>query len=260
MKIGIIADSLRLPFAEAVKKAASLGASGIQKYMTFGEFVPENLNSAKIAEIKDIMASNGLIFSAICGDFGMNMENPAILDRSKAIIEKARELDCGIVTSHIGHIDGCENERTEIMRKNALELGTFAESLGSCFAFETGTESAVLLKGFLDSVGSKGLAVNLDPANLAMVAKDDPVKAVYTLKDYIVHTHAKDGVGMRFIKGKFIELPLGQGDVDWDNYLKALKDIGYEGYLTIEREVGNDPAADIKMAVDFLGNKLAALN
>ena len=50
----------------------------------------------------------------------------------------------------------------------------------------------------------------------------------------------------------FVEEPLGKGHVDWPNYIKALKDIGYNGYLTIEREVGADPAADIAMAVDFL--------
>ena len=50
----------------------------------------------------------------------------------------------------------------------------------------------------------------------------------------------------------FIELPLGQGDVDFPNYLKALDDIGFQGFLTIEREVGDDPAADIALAVKFL--------
>ena len=50
----------------------------------------------------------------------------------------------------------------------------------------------------------------------------------------------------------FIELPLGEGDVDFKNYLKALNDIGFTGFLTIEREVGDDPAKDISMAVRFL--------
>ena len=120
----------------------------------------------------------------------------------------------------------------------------------------------------------------LDPANLAMVTADDPVKAVYTLRDYIVHTHAKDGVNLKacdrhkiygfFATGGdggdlrdmpiweyFKEVPLGQGSVDFDAYLAALADIGYKGYLTIEREVGADPAADIGLAVNFLKEKTA---
>ena len=116
-------------------------------------------------------------------------------------------------------------------------------------------------------MGSRGVAVNLDPANLVMVTGDDPVKAVYTLKDYIVHTHAKDGIKLvdkspEIIYGlveeeiqtgeAFREVPLGTGGVDFPKYLAALDDIGYQGYLTIEREVGENPAADIRTAVEFL--------
>ena len=52
------------------------------------------------------------------------------------------------------------------------------------------------------------------------------------------------------------ETPLGTGNVAWDNYLKALADIGYDGYLTIERECGDNPAADIELAASFLRKKL----
>ena len=57
-----------------------------------------------------------------------------------------------------------------------------------------GPETSATLKKFLDSLGSRGVGVNLDPANLAMVTGDDPVKAVHNLKDQIVDTqNAKDG-------------------------------------------------------------------
>ncbi|HOB20232.1 MAG TPA: sugar phosphate isomerase/epimerase, partial [Candidatus Atribacteria bacterium] len=109
------------------------------------------------------------------------------------------------------------------------------------------------------------------PANLVMVTDDDPVEAVKILKDYIVHTHAKDGIMKKktdpeiiynyFAEGGiedmrledyFAETPLGQGSVDFPNYLKALEEVGYKGFLTIEREVGPDPEKDIRLAVDFL--------
>lgn len=257
MKIGIISDSLRLGFAESIQKAASLGATGVQKYLTFGELQAENLTSSKIAEVKDIMNSNGLVFSAICGDFGPDFTQRESIDRSKLIIEKAKELGCSIVTTHIGHLTDEDTPRMEEYRKGVYELACFANSLGSWFAAETGTETADVLKKFLDSVNQKGFGVNFDPANLVMCVADDPVRGVHLLKDYIVHTHAKDGV--RNADGTYLEVPLGQGGVDFDNYLAALRDVGYKGYLTIEREVGDDPAADIKMAVDFLHNKLDKL-
>jgi sugar phosphate isomerase/epimerase len=157
------------------------------------------------------------------------------------------------------------------MQQACHELSRAADGMGAHFAIETGPETAAVLKGFLDALGSRGVAVNMDPANLVMVTGDDPVNAVYTLRDYIVHTHAKDGRKLKdgnpeVIYGVvdavehegdyFAELPLGEGDVDFDGYLKALNDIGFNGFLTIEREVGGNPAEDIKKAVEFLKRKI----
>jgi len=257
MKIGLIADSFRIGLEDSIKAASDLGVSGVQKYMSFGDMTPDTLTPSRIKEIKDIMSSNGLVFSAICGDFGLDLDDETIVERSKEVLYKAKELDCHIVTTHIGHLYETEDTRMEKIRRNAQELAVYADSIGSVFAAETGTEKACVLKSFLDSLGAKGLRVNYDPANLVMVADDDPVAGVYTLRDYIVHTHAKDGI--RNPDGSWLEVPLGQGGVDFDKYISALNDIGYTGYLTIEREVGESPAKDIGMAVNFLNEKLNAL-
>ena len=147
-------------------------------------------------------------------------------------------------------------------------MAEYADSLNAHFAVETGPETADTLCRFLDSLHSTGVAVNLDPANLVMVTGDDPVKAVDTLKKYIVHTHAKDGRRLYYrepekvyglvveeepvVSESFLELPLGQGDVPFPRYLDALRAIGYHGFLTIEREVGDQPEQDIAAAVHFL--------
>ena len=135
---------------------------------------------------------------------------------------------------------------------------------------ETGPEPSAVLKGFLDSLNSTGVAVNLDPANLRMVCNEDGVQAVHNLKKYIVHTHAKDGNMLVAGNPEYIyqvvhpvpqevgqikyfeEVPLGTGSVNFPPYLKALEEIGYRGFLTIEREVGDQPEADIRTACEFL--------
>ncbi len=273
--IGVLAESFRCETKEAVKKAAALGMNGLQLYCTKGELAPENLSGAKAKELLDFIKDNGLIVSAVCGDLGRGFGNPELnpelIEKSKRIMELAKELETNIVTTHIGVVPLDPNhDRYKIMQEACNELAEYADSLDSHFAIETGPETSSVLKGFLDSLGSKGVAVNLDPANLAMVTGDDPVQAVYNLKDYIVHTHAKDGVKLadgnpEYIYGVvhpvpeefqgiryFQEVPLGTGDVDFPKYLKALEDIGYDGFLTIEREVGETPEKDIETAVNFL--------
>ena len=273
--IGVMLESFKTDRSTAIKKAAALGANGIQMYATSGENSPENLNAAARRALLDEVKSSGLIFSALCGDlgrgFGNKELNPELIEKSKRIIDLAKDLEPDVVTTHIGVVPGDKNhERYKIMQEACYELSRYADSIDAHFAIETGPETSETLKGFLDSLDSTGVAVNLDPANLVMVTGDDPVKAVHNLKKYIVHTHAKDGNKLadgnpEFIYGVvhpvpeefrgvkyFEEVPLGTGTVDFPAYLKALEEIGYRGFLTIEREVGDNPEADIKTAADFL--------
>lgn len=273
--IGVILESFKTDRSTAIKKAAALGAQGIQMYATSGENSPENLTASARRALLDEVKSNGLVFSALCGDlghgFGDKELNPALIEKSKRIVDLAKELETDIVTTHIGVVPCDKNhERYKIMQEACFELASYADSLGAHFAIETGPETSATLKEFLDSLGSTGVAVNLDPANLVMVTGDDPVGAVYNLRKYIVHTHAKDGNMLKRTNPEYIykvvhpvpaelegvrffeEVPLGTGSVDFDKYMKALEDIGYRGFLTIEREVGDNPEADILTAKKYL--------
>ena len=273
--VGVMTDSFGTDFKTAVEKAAKMGAKGVQTYCTRGEFAPEVMTDAKAKEILDIVKSNGLVFSAICGDlghgFGNAEQNPENIEKSKRIMELAKILECDIVTTHIGVVPTDKTiDRYKVMQEACFALAEFADGMNSHFAIETGPETSAVLKEFLDSLNSKGVAVNLDPANLVMVTKDDPVQAVYNLKDYIVHTHAKDGNNLKPCNpeyiyrvvhpippeysqgGYFEEVPLGTGSVPFKEYLEALSDIGYKGFITVERECGDDPEKDIKIAVDYL--------
>ena len=280
--IGVILESFKTDRSTAIKKAADLGAQGIQMYATHGQNSPENLDAAQRRALLDEVKSNGLVFSALCGDLGMGFgnaeKNPMLIEKSKRIIDLAKDLETDIVTTHIGVVPSDKNhERYKIMQEACFQLAEYADKMNAHFAIETGPETSIVLKEFLDSLGSTGVGVNLDPANLVMVTGDDPAGAVYNLQRYIVHTHAKDGVMIKLsnpeyvyrvvhpipeeIKGQkfFEEVPLGTGSVPYPSYLKALEDIGYRGFLTIEREVGANPEADILTAKNFL-DKLIAEN
>ncbi len=272
--IGVIIDSFRTDTRTAIQQAARLGADGIQMYSSKGVNAPENLTPSARRELLDLVKSNGLRFSALCGDLGEGFfrpdRNPQLIEKSKRILDLAKELETDIVTTHIGVVpEDPKEERYRIMQEACFELSRYADSIGSHFAIETGPEPSAVLKTFLDGLHSTGVAVNFDPANLVMVVGDDPVEAVHNLKDYIVHTHAKDGIMLRRTKPEYIyrvlpkpeelvgvklfqETPLGQGKVDFTAYLRALEEIGYRGFLTIEREAGDDPAADIQTAKDHL--------
>lgn len=276
MKLGVITDCFKKTHEEGIRQAAKLGLDGVQIYATTGEFSP-NLSVKEKDRYKKLLKESGLIVSALCGDMGgygfeIEKDNRERIEKTKKIIDLAVEFNTKVVTTHIGVIPNDEEHpRFKVMLDALTECGCYAKEKGVTLAIETGPEKAKTLLSFLRKTKG-GVGVNLDPANFTMVTGQDAVEAVHILKDYIVHTHLKDGVmidknqdptevyhafavggvdALNVCKG-FKELPIGEGAVDWVNYLKALKEIGYNGFLTIEREAGDDPVADIENAVAFI--------
>ena len=104
--IGVIIDSFRTDTYTTIRKAAELGADSIQMYSTSGENSPESLTPQKRRELLDFVKSNGLKFSARCEDLGRGFfrpeNNPELIEKSKRILDLAKELETDIVTTYIG--------------------------------------------------------------------------------------------------------------------------------------------------------------
>ena len=277
MKLGVISDCFKKPMEESIALAGKLGLDGIQMYAVSGDICPDNLlgSPEKINAYKKLLSDNRLAVSALCGDLGghgfeIYKDNALRIEKTNRIVDLANAFETAVVTTHIGVIPAdTQCEKYRIMQDALGECGEYAKAHGVTLAIETGPEIASVLGGFVSSLGG-GVGVNLDPANFVMVTGQDPTEAVYMLKDYIVHTHLKDGKRLMvsdpvliykcFAEGGiealnvadyFIETPVGEGDVDFKAYIGALKAIGYNGFLTIERETGADPSADIMKAAEY---------
>ena len=282
MKIGVITNCFKKPHHEGIRLAGELGLAGVQIYATNGAFSPATLTEEQKTVYKNLLSENGLVVSALCADMGgfgfeRAEDNPTRIEKTKRIVDLAVEFGASVITTHIGVIpDDKTDPRYGIMLDALTECGVYAKERGVTLAIETGPEKAKTLLAFIEDTRG-GIGVNLDPANFTMVTGQDAVEAVHILGKYIVHTHAKDGImidknqiaadvyhafavgGVEALNAcaGFKEVPLGEGEVDWDAYLGALREVGFDGFLTIERECGADPTADIKTAVAFLKKKLA---
>ena len=155
--IGMLTDGFKTDLRTGIQKAAKLGAQAVQVYAVAGEMAPENLNAAARRELLRFTQDLGLRFSAICGDLGghafqIAADNPARIDRSRQIMDLALDLDCKVVTTHIGVVPAdtdCDTFR--IMQDACGQLAAYADSLRAHFAIETGPELSAVLKTFLDT-------------------------------------------------------------------------------------------------------------
>lgn len=163
------------------------------------------------------------------------------------------------VATHLGYIpenagDPHFAEVVAVVR----DIAVYLRDLGLEFWFETGQETPVTLLRLIECVGTGNLGINLDPANLILYGKANPVDALDVFGTYVRGIHAKDGLYPTNPMELGHEVKVGTGKVRFPEFVRALADLGYDGAYIIEREIsGSQQDADIRETVDYLQQLLA---
>lgn len=166
----------------------------------------------------------------------------------------AKKLGVENVVTHMGYLP--ENPCTELYHDVVCAIREVAEHCKKneqYLLFETGQETPVTLLRTIEDVGTENLGINLDPANLIVYGKANPIDALDIFGQYVRDVHAKDGNYPTDGRKLGRQKPLGEGKVNFPEFIKKLKEIGYDGPLTIEREIqGEEQARDIRNAKKLL--------
>jgi len=202
---------------------------GMQITVVFGGFEGESY-----ADIPTVKRTVGLV----------PLETRAArVKEMKGIADFARLLGVDAVGLHIGFVphDAADPDYGQVIAV-ARDLCGHCRSQGQRVHLETGQESADTLLRFLADTGCDNLFVNFDPANMILYGSGDPIDALKKVGRYVRSVHCKDGKWAAHPGEEWgAEVPLGEGDVDMERFLRTLKEINYEGPLTIEREIPQDP-------------------
>ena len=178
----------------------------------------------------------------------------ARLDRIKKASEFAKQCGIPAVQTHCGFIP--ENPNDILYREVVLairEAASACKSHGQSFRCETGQETPITLIRAIKDVGLDNVGVNFDLANLILYGKGNPVDAIELFGPYVQGIHAKDGLFPSDPKELGKEVPIGQGKVDFPRIIQRLKELNYQGAVTIEREIsGPQQVEDVKAAKTFL--------
>jgi len=175
----------------------------------------------------------------------------------KEIADFARQMGVTSVGLHVGFIPHDAESAGFIALADAMaDVCQHCAAQGQAVHLETGQEPVDVLLQFIQRVGQDNLHVNFDPANMILYGSGEPLPALQTLAPHVQSVHCKDATWSDQ-PGKTwgTEVPLGAGDVDIEAFLRALKQIGYTGPLTIEREIAQDrdrQKAEIQEAVTLL--------
>ncbi|MCI0640810.1 MAG: sugar phosphate isomerase/epimerase [Gemmataceae bacterium] len=188
------------------------------------------------------------------GGFGDPATRPERLQRFQWALDRTLALGLKDMMLHAGFL----SEPGEPDRKPFLETlakaADLAKAKGITIAFETGQETADLLKLTLEELKCPNVKVNFDPANMILYDKGDPIRAVEILGPHIKSVHVKDANRTKTPGAWGEEVPLGQGQVNIKKFIQTLKKVGFQGALCIEREVGDQEqrVADIAHGIKVL--------
>lgn len=266
LKLGVI-TSLGHDIAAEMKKIRDLGLPTCQLNCWRPELYTDDKVAEVTAAVKDLDMEVTSIWAGYPGTVRWNFtEGAATIGvvppetramRVDALIkgaEFAAKLGVPTATTHAGFIP--ENPSDPLWDGTVEALAKVAhrcKELGVWFCFETGQETPVTLLRVIKEIGTGNLGINLDPANLLMYGKANPVDAVDILGPYIKGVHAKDGEYPTDPDNLGVEKAMGQGRVNFPVLVPKLKSFGYTGALTIEREIsGDQQIADIKLAMSIL--------
>jgi len=173
------------------------------------------------------------------GGFGDPSTRAERLERLRWALDRTRALGLSDLTLHAGFIPEPHDPGRKAMLETLAQAGQLAAGAGVTLAFETGQETAELLRKTLDELAAPNIKVNFDPANMILYDMGDPIRAVEILGPDIRSVHVKDARRTHVPGTWGEEVPLGEGEVNIPQFLRALERAGYSGALVVEREVGD---------------------
>ncbi len=253
-KTGVVLESLRLRIKDGIATAANLGFQGIQIDATQREIAPENLSQTGRRELKRIIDLNRLCLCALGGELGVGFANANEFDflikKTKEIINLALDLQTSIVTMQIGSIPTDNSSIHWHAVNTALsEIGQHAENYGCRLAVKASYDNYSTLKDFLKSLHTEGIKLIYDPASL-MTTNLDPIKGIYELHEYIVHTNLWDT--RQTEEGRQVEVPIGEGIIPVEEFASSLESTGYHGFYVINSKTMQHSIENIKKGKEFL--------
>ena len=193
------------------------------------------------------------------GGFGNPATRAERLERFQWALDRTRELGLADMMLHAGFLPEPGDPDRKPFLDTLGKVSQLAKAKGITIAFETGQETADLLRLTLDDLKCSNLKVNFDPANMILYDKGDPIRAIEILGPDIRSVHVKDAIRTKVPGAWGEEVPLGQGQANIKKFVQTLKKVGYTGSLCIEREVGNQQQriADIRHGICVLQDCLA---
>ncbi len=261
MALGVVIG-LRAGVEEKLRRLQEAGFTTLQTYLAIAEWREDPGR----CRLKQLLADTGFHVTSVAvgypGESYADIEavrktvglvppetRAERMEHTKYVADWAHEMGAPFISCHIGFITEDRYDPEYHALVAALqELCDYLQEREQGVNLETGQETAELLLEFIHDVNRPNLGVNFDPANMILYGTGDPIEALGILGPWVRGVHCKDGNWPTAAGQLGEEQRLGEGQVGLPRFIAKLVEVGYEGPLTVEREISED----LQMA-DFSG-------
>ncbi len=254
LNIGIRLESLGLSLRRALTETSHLNVLGVQVDAA-GELSPGALSQTGRRGLRHLLRVHNLRVTALGCPMPRGLDDAEDLqsrvEQVRKVLTLSVDLGAHLAVVQAGAVpDELNSVRGALLLESLFALGQYGDHIGARLVLETGLESGATLAAFLSGLDTGGLAADMNPANL-LEHGFDPYDSVRALQGRILHSHARD-VRCCGPNRAAQEVPLGQGDVDWAKYLNVLDEVGYRGWLIVERGPGSHRLSEVAEGVVYL--------
>lgn len=252
LKLAVATFCFAQPLKTSLKTAADLGVEAVQ-LDSRSEVPPEELTATGRRQLRHYLEELRLDLASLRFPTRRTFYDQEHLEaRISALKESMKlgwDLKARVVTTRIGKLPEENTPEMHLLREVVGDLAAYSNQTGVVLAVTPTNDSPASLKAFLESVAQGPVGLNFDPAVFVM-SGHSPTDAFRKLHKFVNHVQARDAV--REQDGGGAEVPVGCGEVDWDELLVLLGESGYPGWITLERNGGEDKLGDLTRAVSYL--------
>lgn len=243
------------PLKKSIQTAAEMGAVGVQ-FDLRNEVRPAELSETGKRQLLHYLDELNLSVASAVFPTRRALYDLEELETRLAATRQAMEfayaLKTKVLTLRIGRIpEETDAKDYEILRQILGDLARHANRTGVSLAITPTRDNPERLLGLFNGITEGPVGLNFDPAIFAMSGLN-PSKALEQLREHLLHAVVRDGV--RDMDGSGLEVPVGRGEVEWEEILALLGEAEYTGWLTVDRTQGDDRVGDIRRAIQYLMN------
>lgn len=253
LRIAAATASFKQPLREALLSAADCGAEGVQ-FDVRHEVTPEDFGDTARRQLLHELAERGLCVGSVAFPLRRPLFDEEHLDARAAALRKAMEfasqLRARVLCVRTGRLpDDAASQESSRLRELLRDLSRYGNRVGVTVSLTTAGDPPARLASLIDGIKDGPLGVDFDPAG-CVLAGEDPVGALRALAPVVTHGQIRDGI--RDLDGGGQEVPVGRGEVPWDEVLALVSEMNFGGWLTVRRTSGDDPIGDSTRAIAYV--------